>query len=475
MRSLNAPCLSGPPFCRRKSVAPLLAVALGLLAGCAQPGTPSAALTPVTVEAALQPPSLASIKISAAQLAHPLLPPLVIDGRDGFSPDEIAVMVVIVSPQLRALRDQRGVAQAQVLQAGILPNPQLGYSLDQPNNNNVPGLITGRSLGLSWDFTALLGRQDRIHSAQATAGALDLSIAWQEWQTAQDARLRAFRLLSLRTRLPLLQAIEADLTDTLAAIKQAATLGHKTAIDITAAGEAWIATQATRLAAEQDYAAERVALNLALGQPAEAEIVLKSAEPFPSLPADTSATTLLAGLEKRRLDLVALTLGYESQEANLRAAVKAQFPKIGLSLAKANDTSDVRTRNLGVTIDLPLFDRNQGNLASARATRQQLFDEYVARVAEARAEVVLLLGKLAATQTQLQADNVALPDLEHLVTSLEKALETRNADVSAYREARSLLALHRLQQSNLQQETLELAVALELATGRPLLNGAPHP
>ena len=424
------------------------------------------------VDAALQSPPLESVKVAAANIVHPLLSPLVIDGRDGFSPDEIAVMAVIVSPQLRALRDQRGVAQAQVLQAGILPNPQLGYTLDQLHGKNAPDLINGKSLGLTWDFTSLLGRQDRIDSAKLSAGALDLSIAWQEWQTAQDARLRAYRLLSLRARLPLLHQIEADLAETLAAIKQAATLGHKTAIDVTTTSEAWITAQTNRLNAEQDYATERAALNLTLGQPADAEIALKPAAEFPQLPPDTAAATLLQGLEKRRLDLVALTLGYESQEANVRAAVKAQFPKIGLSFAKANDTSDVRTRSYGVTVDLPLFDRNQGNVAIACATRQQLFDEYVARVAEARSEVVLLLGKLAATRRQLQTDSETLPELERLVASFEQAVQTRNVDVTAYRDARGLLAARRLEQSNLQEQVLELGVALELATGRSLLNGS---
>src|SRR5579862_8282142 len=95
---------------------------LALTGGCAiyhpQP------LDSAAVDAALQPPRLDAVKIAAAKIDHPLLKPIVIDGRDGFSPDEIAVMVVIVSPELRALRDQRGVANAQVLQAGILPNPQ---------------------------------------------------------------------------------------------------------------------------------------------------------------------------------------------------------------------------------------------------------------------------------------------------------------------------------------------------------------
>ena len=95
------------------------------------------------VDSALQAPNLAAVKIAAGRLDHPLLKPLLIDGRDGFTPDEVALMAVIASPKLRALRDQRGVAAAQVVQAGLLPNPQLGYSLDRVQGGNDPALING--------------------------------------------------------------------------------------------------------------------------------------------------------------------------------------------------------------------------------------------------------------------------------------------------------------------------------------------
>lgn len=451
----------------------LVATALSGLSGCAI--YEAKPLDQGAVNAALTAPKLDAVRVTAAKLNHPLLAPLIIDGRNGFSPDEIASMVVITSPQLRALRDQRGVAEAQLLQAGILPNPQLGYALDRPTPGNEAGLINGRNLGLSWEITSLLGRRDRVVSARSTGEAFDLSLAWQEWQAAQDARLRAFRVLSLRARLPLLRSVEGDLADALASTKTAAAHGYKTAVDVTTTSEAWLAAQTTRLTAEQDYLSERTALNLALGQSADAEIVLKPAAFFPELPVGASSASLLDGLEKRRLDLVALALGYESQEAGLRAAIKAQFPKIGLSFAKANDTSNVRTHTYGVTIDLPLFDRNQGNIAIARATRQQLFDEYTARVAEARADVALLLGKLAATHAQLQADREALPELEHLVAAYEKALQSRNAEVSAYRDAHALLLSRQIDESNLRQQVLELGVALEIAAGRPLLNRVSTP
>jgi outer membrane protein TolC len=443
---------------------------LALTCGCAiyhpQP------LDSASVEAALQPPKLEAVKIAAARIEHPLLKPIVIDGRDGFSPDEIAVMVVIVSPELRALRDQRGVANAQVLQAGILPNPQFGYTLDKLQAHTDPTLVNGKSLGLSWDVTSLLVHHDAVAAAKASGAALDLSIAWQEWQAAQDARLRAFRLLSLDQRLSLAREIEDDLADNVKLTQQAMEHGEKTSMDLTTATEAWTQAQNNRFALEQQVAAERAALNLALGQPADAPLRLKPAAVFPALPAAV-APGLLQGLEKRRLDLVALTLGYKSEEANLRAAVIAQFPKIGLNIAKGNDTSNVHTISYGVTVDIPVFDRNQGQIAIGRATRQQLFDEYIARVAEARAEVTQLLADLDVARTQLQAVDDSLPQTEQLADALTKEYQARNADVLAYRDARGTLATRRMEQIQLQQSLLELSVALEIATGRPLLNRGP--
>ena len=447
------------------------------LAGCST--YHSQPLDRAAVDSALRPPDLSAVKIAADKISHPLLRPLVIDGRDGFTPDEIAVMTVITNPQLRALRDQRGVARAQVVQAGILPNPQLGFTLDQLHGGNAatldPSLVSGRSLGLSWEVTSLLARHDTVAAARASADALDLSIAWQEWQVAQDARERAFRVLSLEQRVPLAQAIENDLAENVKIIQRAVALGQKTITDLTTATAAWTQAQADRLACDQQLTADRIALNVALGQPADTPLPLKPAPTdfFAAMPTD--ATHLLDGLEKRRLDLIALRLGYESEESTLRAAVKAQFPKIGLSFGRANDTSDVRTRGYGVTVDLPLFDRNQGPIAIGRATRQQLFDEYVNRVAEARAEVAQGLADLAGTRLQLQAVTESLPALEQLTASLGKALQSGNVDVLTEREARGALATRRIERSRLEQSLVELEIALEIAAGRPLLDRESRP
>ena len=72
------------------------------------------------------------LHIQARQIKHPLLKPVPFDLSDGLSPDEVAILAIIQSPELRAARSKQGVANAQLLQAGLLPNPRLAYNYADP-------------------------------------------------------------------------------------------------------------------------------------------------------------------------------------------------------------------------------------------------------------------------------------------------------------------------------------------------------
>ena len=446
----------------------LVAAVLALLGGCSI--YHSMPLNQMSVDRALEPRPIEAVKVAAERLDHPLVRSMRIDGEGGFTPNEIAVMVVIVSPQLRTVRDQRGLARAQVVQAGILPNPQWNESADIPQGNADPTLVTGRSHGLGWDLGALLTHHDDVAAAKANAHSVDLQIAWQEWQVAQDARLRAFRIVSMQERLPLEREIEAGLAENVTVMRQSFDRGLKVAADLTAATDLYTQSRDARLALEQSLIADRLALNLSLGLPANAPLQIKLPEAAPTLATDADAASrLLRGMETRRLDLVALTLGYQSQESTLRSAVLAQFPKINLSVNKAYDTSNIRSRGWAIGVDVPVFDRHQGVIATAKATRQQLFDDYVARVAEARAQVYQMIEDLAVVQTQLSGATGSLADLKLLANGYERAYASRNADVIAYRDARAALALRRIEEIKLRQDLLELSVGLEIATGQALL------
>ena len=53
---------------------------------------------------------------------------------DGLDMTEVAILAVINNPDLKVARDERGLARAQLMAAGILPNPQLTAGLDSPLN-----------------------------------------------------------------------------------------------------------------------------------------------------------------------------------------------------------------------------------------------------------------------------------------------------------------------------------------------------
>jgi outer membrane protein TolC len=181
---------------------------------------------------------------------------------------------------------------------------------------------------------------------------------------------------------------------------------------------------------------------------------------------------LLAKIESRRLDLLGLHKGYESQDATVRAAILAQFPKMSVAFVRASDTTNVHTDGFNVTVDVPIFDRNQGVIASERATRQRILDEYNQRVFEARSDIAVAIADIRALDRQVAAGQEALPVLERLVDSAQKAREQGNADVLSYYTARNNLLQKRIQLIKLQEQLLEANTALEIASGRYLPSNA---
>lgn len=119
---------------------------------------------------------------------------VVLDDRDGLSPDEAAVMAVDQNPRLRAVRADRGIGQAELLTAGVLPNPRLDGALNFPVSGDEAKVL-GYGAGLSWNVTPLLSRGARVSAAEENLASIDLVVAWQEWQVAQAARIESRRLV----------------------------------------------------------------------------------------------------------------------------------------------------------------------------------------------------------------------------------------------------------------------------------------
>jgi outer membrane protein TolC len=339
---------------------------------------------------------------------------------------------------------------------------------------DTAGTMTGWSVGLNWEVTALITHDAKVAAARSGQTAVRLDVAWKEWQAAAAARLAVFDLVALNEQLTQARAVLDRLTENLRVMRQAVDQGQKTVVDLAAAETATDDARAAVLALEQDTQHQRATLARALGLPPDKQLPLQAGVHLPSRLEVPDASTFDDGLEAHRLDLVGLHRGYESQESTLRAAVLAQFPKVSLGLLPASDTTNVHTFGVGATIDLPVFDRNQGNIAIERATRQQLFDEYIDRVFTARSDVATAIGDIRALAGQIAAAEEAIPRAERLVNAYKRALDAGNADVLSYYGALNDLAQKRIGVVKLKQQLVQAGVALELATGQflPALSAA---
>ncbi len=447
-----------------RQVGLVLAAAAAVAGGC-QAYTPRP-LTAAAVDGRLRAPPADALHVRAADLRHPLLPPLELHPDQGLTPDEAAVVAVLVSPALRATRDQRGSAAAALLQAGLLPNPVLTYSSDFITGGDTAGTFNAYGATLSWDVEQLISHGAKVRAAELSAASVDLSVAWAEWQTAEAAKLAVYDLVSIQGQLAVLEQIDGRLQENFDTVRRAAAAGLQTGVDLAAAEAAARDGRAAVLQARRDVEHQWLQLTRALGLPPDHRPKLRPGLALASAFDVPDPATLTPDLDRRRIDLVALRRGYDSQEQTLRAAVLDQFPKINLGFNDASDNTNVHSVGLVATIDLPIFDRNQGAIAAERATRQRLFDEYVSRVFEGRADIATAVADLRALNAQIADARAAVPNLRTLVAAYKRAIDQGNADVLSYYVAWNNLAQKELGVLRLQQQLADTRVALELAAGR---------
>ncbi|HEY6452529.1 MAG TPA: TolC family protein [Steroidobacteraceae bacterium] len=431
---------------RATALAPAMAVALAAgLALCA-----CATYQPVPLDLDSQ----SAADVAALQHATALPPRLGVE--------DVALLAVQNNPDLIAARTRHGLAQAQSLEAGLLPNPSLSASYEFLVSG--AGTANPVTAALSEDVRALITLSSRRRAARRSAQEIDASVLWEEWQTSAKARLAAVDFIEgerqrqgLQQLVTLLQARAARAR---AALERGDTTLTALVPELSAAADA--RKQLDDLERQQDT--RRRELNGLLGLRAEAPLRLAERVALPPLEDDAVAAGL-PDLPRRRPDLLALQLGYEAQEERVRAAILAQFPLFSLGLAGERDNTDIRSVGPQITLDLPVFDRNQGNIAVERATRAQLHAEFTARLLAARGEALTLLSGRALLRQQLAGARAQLAELSAAASRGESAFQAGDLDERSYIDLLTTRAAKNQEVLAMEQTLLEQQVALALVVG----------
>ncbi len=447
----------GLPGLARFCAFPALVLALGIVSGCA----PYAPLPLASAPPEAAPADLALLQREAAALQRPFLRPVTIDLAAPLTGDAIAVIAVIGNPDLKALRAQTGVAEAQAMAAGLLPDPTFSIGADKVISGPDPFVNIAGALGL--DLNALRTRGAVRAGARASAAQARLDLAWSEWQTACLARQQALRVRALTAQTVLLETSAASAHRLLERTQSAAGRGDLSADQLQSARAAAFDAGERLRTAKGDLDTARAALNCLLGLPPTQMLSLAPEAAVSALLPESAA--LFGQAMASRADLAALRAGYDAEEAAVRKAVLDQFPALGLTLNSSRDTAGNHTLGPALDFTLPLWNRGRGGIAVERATREALRVEYEGRLHQTRADIADALAGIALARAERAKIGEELPGLERYAQSAQQAAARGDVSLASAEAAAQALRDRQYQDAQAEQDEGERMIALELLTG----------
>jgi len=175
-----------------------------------------------------------TLRVPASRFQNRSTEDLHVDLAKGIGPDEAATIALFSNPALRSIRDRRGLATAQLIQAGILPNPIVSYERDYVTGGNTAGTRTGYTLNAGWEFTSLIPFLPKQTAARKNFRSVDLDVAWQEWQIAVNARTAVYRVLALDAEVGRAREATSGLQQSTDTMRKATEAHEKTVLDLAA-------------------------------------------------------------------------------------------------------------------------------------------------------------------------------------------------------------------------------------------------
>jgi len=353
----------------------------------------------------------AEVGDAAIALAWPAIDP----ARGLTLPDAQAIGLVL-NRDLRLLRLASGVSRATWQHAGRIDDPMLLFDAASPYSPSGP-LEWGLGLHLT---VPVSGRLRAEVQRAGAAHAADLArVVDEEWKT-QHAIERAWHAWMIAfEREAMLHEAEASLEPPASVALQRAAAGEMSRIEARL-----LRAEVSRVAARRHSAAlarEQARLEILdlVGLPPTTHVPLVPAEAIAIEPALADVAARLIG---HNTELAVRRAEYAEAEHALRAQVRRQYPDISVGGGYGSEDDDRLL--LGVSMPIPLFERNRQAIAVADAARalararaETTLEDLLMRVAAAQADVAAaqhLVDQAAAAIEPWSAGDA--PDLTHLLT-----------------------------------------------------------
>lgn len=279
---------------------------------------------------------------------------------------------------LKALREEKGIREAEKVRAGLLPNPTLDLEADT-------GALTGskdensQSIGLSQEFPLAGKRNKRLTVAERELDVYRWQVADRERLLREEVQTAFFDALLARERVALADRFTALNRQLLEVAQERLKAGDIPELEMNLVKVERARSEGARIEAARAMQQSHSRLWALMGLPAVNRPALVG-----KLEAGSSITNNLAELKRlaraTRPDLKALEAEIRRGDADILLAKAETVPNLTVGVVYTHDRGTdktatgeekVRDNLLGVRLSLPipLFDRNQAGIQEAHAKR----------------------------------------------------------------------------------------------------------
>lgn len=369
-------------------------------------------------------------------------------------------------PDLEVARAQWRVTLAGVKTAGGRPNPTLSVS---PTYNTTTLVPSPWSPGVNLDIPleTMGKRGKRIAEASQLSESARLNIITTAWQIRGNVRTSLLDFKLSERRAGLLENQFAAQQQIVKLLQQRFDAGEISRPELTTAQIALNRTQLDRADAQSKRADARSRLAEAIGLSsaalAEIEVIFDfSVKDVLEL---TSAQARRIALQSRS-DILAALSDYIATEDELRLQIAKQYPDVHLSPGYQFDQGDNKW-SLGITVELPLLNQNQGPIAEAKAQRGLSAAKFTALQAQVIGEIDRAVAGLGVAREQLQTGNSLLAAQQQQQQSAQAQLAAGASDQLDLLNARLEFDNTSLVQLDGEAQLQRALGALEAALQRP--------
>ena len=400
-------------------------------------------------------------------------------GPAGTTVEQLSDAAFARSRELLAARQTLVIARGRLIQAGLRPNPTFDFE-------QTTDYLTGRSgegntaIGTTQVFELGGKRGKRVAVAQleydravAEVRALERQIA-AEIRTAYAQALAAARQLDSAERLIALDQELARITE--ARLRE----GDVAPLDLNLVRVEVDRLRAQTVQSRADFETQLITLRTLAGfDPTEFLTLAPALERPPSLEMTIAAATEIALRE--RADLQAARIAEELGDARIGLAESQRTPNLAASVRYSRSRSlfentPVGTLNdidhlltVGISIEIPIRNRNQGEIAAAVGEKAQA--KYRREFVEAivKRDVALALNRYAAAAQSLAIyGGQVLPRAEENLKTIRAAYGFGEMPVTDVIAEQRRLVENQTQFNNALRDYYTSLAELERALGKPL-------